>query len=441
MDDHPTVPIADFANNMPQYEGTRDSKPEAGIMLAVYRGGSITFPALPGRRECEMDCERIITQKRLKELAHHEAEWCLSIYVPIGSAGEEAKRGRINFKNLLDEGRGQLARHGVEAGQVDTALRSLDELMEDHGFWLENHPAVAFFISQNFITCFRVPQMTNSIVAVGPHFNVVPLIPFVDDRNGFYLLSLEQNRTRLFRGNAMELAAVEVPDMPPGRDDTIGREQFEKETEHMKQAPGLRRTRAGSYHGVGPGVDAKKVDAQRYLQRVEKAVGAFMKDKSKPLILAGVPFLISGYREINEYPYLLDGYIEGNVRTSGNDEILERCRSILSPRIEKEEKEAFSRYQEIKSKKSNATSVDIEKITKAAYIGKVDELFIDKDSQLWGKIQSHDGIVEARSDQEHGDVELVSTAAAEAFTHKARLHIVEKSHMPDDGAVAAVFRP
>lgn len=387
-----------------------------------------------------MDCETKITKQRLEELAQRKDKWCLSIYVPIGAAGEQAKRGRIELKNLIDESARQLKKRGVDEGTIKEALRPLHGLAEDHKFWLANSPCIAFFIAPGYLTCFRVPRLSNSIVSVGPHFNIVPLVGLADDQNAFYLLSLEQNRTCLYRGNAAKIEAVDIPGMPPDRDESIGSEQFEKETEHMKQTPSGRRTLGGSYHGIGPRVDAKKLDAQRYLQRVANTVDEYLKGQRVPLVLAGVPFLISGYREASDYQSILDAAIDGNVRGADSEETLEKCLKLLGPKIEERENGAFTRYQEIKSKKTGATSIDIKEITQAAYIGKVDELFIDKKSQLWGKIETHDGMLEAQSTSD-GDTELVSTAAAEAFLHKARLHVVEKSRMPDEGSIAAVFRP
>src|SRR5690606_15406201 len=88
------------------------------------------------------------------------------------------------------------------------------------------------------------------------------------------------------------------------------------------------RSRSSSSGGTGPrGSTAwtddvyTKENVLRYLQQIDKTLRSVLKDERDPLIVAGVEYVFSLYRDVNTYTCLVESAIIGNPDQASAEEL------------------------------------------------------------------------------------------------------------------------
>lgn len=114
-----------------------------------------------------------------------------------------------------------------------------------------------------------------------------------------------------------------------------------------------------------------------------------MRHRSRPLILAGMEYLLPLYRETSSYPYLLEKSISGNPDEMGETELHKIGWDLVAPHLKKAQEEAAAKYRDLVG--TGKTSNDLKEIILSAGYGRVDVLFIAKGIQQWGHFDPEEG--------------------------------------------------
>ena len=382
-----------------------------------------------------------LSLKALRLLSEHRYHPSVSIYCPTHAAGREKKQDRIRFKNLLRQAEGQLCKMEIRVQEIHELLRPASELLEDARFWVQQSDGLALFITPQFIRTYRLPSSFEELVVTTDRFHIKPLLPFFSGDGRFYILALSQNEIRLLEGRRNRVHEVELETVPESLAEALRYDVPERTLQFHTQTPrrgGSRR--AAIFHGQGVGTDNSwhKKDILRFFQQVDRGIHDLLTSHRFPLVLAGVDFVQSIYREANSYPHLMEKGIAGNPEQMSSESLYKEAWPIVQPLFEVGRRSAIERYHALLG--TGLTSEEIPEIMRAARAGRVETLFVALGKQLWGVADAAEEDVSIHDTRMTGDEDLLDAAAVETLTHGGTVYALSSGDMPDDAMIAAVFR-
>jgi hypothetical protein len=188
---------------------------------------------------------------------------------------------------------------------------------------------------------------------------------------------------------------------------------------------------AATFHGHGVPEEDEGAMLSRFLRKVDEGVRELV--GGEPLVLAGVPELTSLYREISEHGSIVEETVRGNPDDSTPEEIHERAWSLAEPALRARADEDRKRFEE----SPDLAMTDLQAIFTAALAGRIEAVWVDLDSHVWGTV-SKAGEIDVADDAAAGRRDLTDAAAIEAWCRSGRVHVAED--VPGNGPIAALAR-
>ena len=378
-----------------------------------------------------------LAKEELKELLAPCGEHCISLYMPTNRAPVEGRQDLIRFKNMVREAEERLIRGGLRPPEAKEYLAPLTRLADDQGFWQYRGDGLAIFYSRDRVRQFRLPMRFEELVVVANRFHLKPLITLFTEESCFYVLALSQNEIRLIQGNRCGAWGVELEDIPASLAEAIKNDDPEQQLQfRSKTSIGPGRRHAFFFaHG---GLDDSKDDIRRYLQLIDKGLKEVLGQDRFPLMLAGVDYLASIYREVNSYSNLLPEGIVGNPEQLSPEELHARAWKLIQPRFLKAGEEAIAQYRQLAG--TGRTSREIAEIVPAAAQGRVEKLVVALGVQVWGSLSPDRGSVELHRGPGAGSEDLLDLAAIQALLNGGMVYTSEPGALPDNAPIIALFR-
>lgn len=382
-----------------------------------------------------------ISQDKVRALASEEVRPGVSVYLPLHLTAAEKDQDRIRFRNLLDEAERRLLSGGLRGPAVKSMLRPAREMQEDRSFWRPSGiEGLAVLISDGLFRSFALPYRCPEAVSVSDRFTIGPLLhPLVgDDR--FFLLGLSPKSILLFRCHGRDLERVELPAaMPKNIDEALAGTVIEKSLQHHTSASGGRAGPiVGIMHGQGSPKDDEKKLLVEYFRIVAKHLDKLLSGEDLPLVLAAVEYYHPMFQEICRYPHLLREGVNGSPDEMTPSELAERALPVAEPKFREELHQAARRYNDLVA--TQRTDDSIEEVLKATEQGRVETIFTELGTSIWGRYDAGGEKVEIHDNQEEGDVDLLELALAKSILSGGSAYVVESGDMPGDEPVAAIYR-
>jgi hypothetical protein len=364
--------------------------------------------------------------------------------MPTFNSGDDVQQNPIRLGNLVREARNKLAATGMRAPEARKLLQPVEKLEEDSFFRRHLSDGLAVFVSDGFLRYYHLPVAFKEAVTVTNRFLVKPLLPLLSNDGMYYVLAISQKNLRLLQCTRYGATELDLADVIPGslaefrRYDDMDRElQF-----HGHSGTGGRGTRGEIQlmsHGRGPG-DAEKNDLLRLFQKVDKELAVFAGNfASAPLVLAGVEYLRSIYRQANTYKSLLEPGIEGNPDGLGINDLRKKAWVVVEPYFDQARQKALKRYTLLAG--TGHTSDDLSTVIAEAYRGKVDLLLTSLDSAQWGTFDPVTSEVKTHASPEPCDDDLLDSTVAYSLNHGGEVYVLDdKKDMPNGALAAALLR-
>jgi hypothetical protein len=214
---------------------------------------------------------------------------------------------------------------------------------------------------------------------IGTGFYLVPLVRELSRTFPFYLLSLELENIRLFRGSQSGMEEIPIEDRIPERlEDRVGYDYEQKSLQARSQSPGSGKS---GYHGHAEADWDRKNEILRYFQSVDTALQPLL-DPNWPLLITSQEYLAAIYREASSFGNILGETLIANLSEATLPELHEKALEVLGPFLEKGRREkwtAFSQYHG-----TGKATAQMDEILRAAAEGRIDTLFIAPGAELWG---------------------------------------------------------
>lgn len=377
----------------------------------------------------------LLSKIEIQNLYQENDKFCVSIYLPTLQAGQETRQNSIRFKNLLDEAESKLVAAGSNDEEANKILKAAKAKIEDYDFWQHQGSGLACFIAQGKTRYYRLPQNFSELVVVSDRFTLKPLLPLLTTDANFYLLALAQNEVRLFQVSKYSIQQLDLPEDVPA---SLAEALRYDDPESQLQSHSARSDRNPIFHGQGVGNTDNKDEILRYFQQIDRGLSPVFESAPKPLVLAGVEFLLPIYQSANSYNRLLSQGVTGNPENTSPEELQQQAWQVIQPNFQQAKQDAEEKYQQLLT--TEQASANIEQIIPAAYQGQVDTLFIADDFQCWGKFEPQTNSIQIEDNSTTENQDLVDVAASKTFLQDGMVYLLPKDQIPNNESLAAIYR-
>jgi hypothetical protein len=382
---------------------------------------------------------QLISKEEFTELINYKGDQAISIFLPTHRSGVEVneKQDAILLKNALQSIEIDLRNQGLAVPAIEALLRPGYELYKNEVFWNNQLDSVAIFLANDFIKVFQLPFTVNEEVYINNNFFLSPLLPAITNSEEFYLLVLSKHDAKFYQGNAYGLQQLEIEGLPDGMDDVVHFE--EKEGKQLFRQGGKGGNGSANFHGHGPGQLEEKANLALYFREVDKTLFTeVLHDKNKPLLLAGVEYLIPIYKDVSKYNFITAEAITGSQEHENQHALFEKARTLLAPFFKEHTNKALQNYYNQIA--TPLTSSMPETVIPASYYAQISDLFICKGEHIWGKFNEAENKLEIHASKRLGDECLLNQSAIKTIINGGSVYLLDKEKMPKESIIAAFLR-
>jgi hypothetical protein len=383
----------------------------------------------------------ILRREDLEALAQPVSGPALSLYMPTHVRGVDTLQDPIRFKNLLKHGEKELEQYGMRSAEARELLQPAYDLLENHTFWQHQGRGLAIFLAKGMVRQYHIPIDLDELVVVGERFHLKPLLRMLTGDGLFYVLALSGDEVRLVDCSRYTWRRVPLPNSVPRSFEEAQRFTVDDEQRQLHtrtSVHGQSGKRPGIFFGNGPESEDDKARILEYFQTVDRGLREIFHEKRRPLVFAGVEYLLPIYREATAYPNVMGEIVHGNPEGSSDAELHERAWPIVEPAFHKQQEQAADQFKTLQP--VGRASHTIKEVVAAAYQGRVDTLFIATGLQHWGIFDPATFAVESHKVARPGDEDLLDFAALQTLLKGGKVFAVEPSEIPDGAPLAAVYR-
>ena len=385
----------------------------------------------------------ILTRKKLEDLINKEEELCVSMYFPTFRMGADIKQNPIRLKQRIREAEDKLFNIGLDKSEVKHILTSASNLIDETVFWQNQTEGLAIFLTSENMNYYHLPFEVEEETIVSNKFYTKPLFPLFTGDGQYLILALSKNEMRLFKASRQMVKEIRMEEAPRSIHDM----QVDKDPRTnltIKTANPKGGTNELVYNNVTQGQgnenDFERNELTRYFRAIDESLNKLYKGDEIPLILAGVEYLIPIYKEISNYPNIVDEFIKGNPEILYGDDLQKMAWSIIEPKFLKIQELAEDKYRQYSGQKNNLFSNSLKKILFQAYNGQVETLFIAKGVSRWGSFDPETNKIEFHEEQRTENEDLMERVATLTISRGGTVYILDEDKVPDGKSIVAVLR-
>ena len=385
----------------------------------------------------------ILRQRDLQQLIETNGECCVSLYMPTHRAGREQQQDPIRFKNLITRAQERLLGYGLRRPEVQTLMRSAENLVKDGDFWQHQSDGLAIFLSSDFSGIYRLPFRFRELLSIANNFHIKPLLPLFSTNGQFYILAVSLNEIRLFLATRDTISEMQLPDVPTSMPEALFMDIPEKHLDYHTgtKSPSTLGSRPAAFHGQGTQSDEEnKKNILRYFQYVDKGLRSLLDDTSIPMVLAGVDYLLPIYHKANTYNGLLDVKLEGNPEGLSAKILHQHAWELVEPIFRANQREATRQFERLYGKQSRLASDDLRTVIRAANYGRVDTLFVPLGVQQWGRFEPGNNRILLEDEPSLENEDLLDFAATQTILNSGQVYALQPEDLPGKGELAAILR-
>lgn len=363
---------------------------------------------------------------------------CISAYVPLSSLPNHqgANANVLKWKECIRSLEQRLPQHGAQARELVGSISDWDGLI---GGVRPEGKSVAVFRSPDVFRVAWLDDEVNSQAIIGPHFYVRPLLPELTKAKTFYLLALSQKDVRLLCCNSNR--AEEVPLSTRGVATSFEEYMNPVKPDHTQSLGAATGPDSGASKTVSGTSNTEREDRDRYLshfyKQIDRAVNDVLRGKTEPLVLAGVEYELSIYRDVNSYPNLSDEAVRGAPNGLKAGEMHARAIEAIGRDYQRKLDDALATYDH---KVGAGATNRLRDIVTAVRDGRVLTLFVSDTLGQTGSFNESTYSMKGRETGSAEDEDLVNDAVVQAILHAGQVFVVPNTKMPNGAPLAATYR-
>lgn len=268
------------------------------------------------------------SDEELNKLRQINRPYCLSIYLKTNSFSPASSLA-IELKNRVRQAKIALIDIGLDYRQIKKILRPIEELINFNQYWPKLNSNLVIFSEANFFEYFYLEDNNfEDKITIANQFEIEPLIQIINNNPHYFILELAHKKIHLLEGDKYRLNEVHLKNLPTDMEKDLKIDEYPQSWQSHTIAP-VRSTDSQAYHEQYNVKQTDKLMLKIFFRLIDKSLINLLNRKQKPLILAGVNYLIPIYKSINSYPRLMNNYIKGNQQTANKDQLRRAALSIL----------------------------------------------------------------------------------------------------------------
>lgn len=382
----------------------------------------------------------IITKEKVTELSNVKQENCISIFIPTHRAGEKVLQGEdsLMLKNQLIDVKSKLSRKGLQANVIESMTAPVQQLIDDSSFWREQSDGLAIFLADGVSQVYTVPVYFKEYNNISNSFYLKPLMPLFVGDGSFFLLMLERSNINLYECTQHSFTEIKIDDcIPETKQDVVG---YDYEQKNLQFRTGQAGGGRAIYHGQEAATGKRKNEIKKYLRAINNGLAPLLKEESMPMLVAAQDPLFDIYKEVNTYPNLIKENLKVNFGNTNIYEVHELAWEKMSPIFDQKRKDKIALF--LNEQGTGKTAIGIDEILPAAFNGKVDTLFCENKSDIFGHYHVEDGHFKVEQTEEHDNaISLMNIAAIQTFLNGGEVYLLEAEEMPNTASrINALYR-
>lgn len=363
---------------------------------------------------------------KFQELAKTRCDYAVSIYIPIQRGGDNRDKSMIKLKNHVQETEKQLEDLGLKPREIEDFLKPINGMLEDSTLLRNLSESLAIFRCKSIFEYYTLPIEVEEFSVVSPTFYLLPLLPFFNKKDAFYIFSFSRNKNRLFEATQQTITEVDTgDDFPSSIKDSAGKDTLSLDV-NIRSVGSRGRDGEAYFYGKGE-TDADDKELRLYLEDIDRALTNIIGLDGEPLVIASVESGYGHFREFSSYKNIYPEYISGNFDNESPQVLHERAKELLQPY-----------FNETKTEKKEALIdggipqvSDLKETIIAADSGRISTLFVARGQHAWGTYKPEEVKVEIHDTKEPMDSCLLDLAARKTFLKGGKVFMVDQENLPN----------
>lgn len=380
-----------------------------------------------------------LPKKTFETLAAKNDLHSVSIYLPMHKTGKEQNEhlAQANLKNCINEVHKTLAKYQLHKDEINNYLKPIEELISNIDLWRNPSDGLAIFLDKKGLNYYPFPISFETQTYVADHFYLKPLLPLYHENGVYYLLELSQDYIKLYEANKYGFKDLYIEDFAPDQlEKAVG---FDYKPKMLQFRSGHATHGAGSFHGHGEGKDDDRKELITFFKAIDLGVKKAIIDQKAPLILACADPLYGIYKKANSHPNLYDKHISGDPEFKDKKKMHQQSWDLVQEYFKRTKKTKLDLFTELYH--TPKISFDPSEIIPASINGKIDTLFIKKNTDLFGIYNKEKNFIRFEESKELNNTSLINLAAMYTFMQKGKVYELDTKEMPAKGQpISALYR-
>ncbi|MFM8253430.1 MAG: hypothetical protein ACKOBW_17725 [Planctomycetota bacterium] len=374
----------------------------------------------------------------VQQVLQHRSTWCVTIYLPTHVGHHENRDDAIQLKNVADQLTDELIAHGMRPAAARELMLPVRQLPLDEPYWAERGAGLAVFLSPDTFQALRLSRTVPLYTVVNRRFHVRHLLPIVTENHHFFVLAISQKFVTLFRGDRDHLQPVDLPALKLNRELVLNLDMGERggQIHSGGRFNSLKQGAIASGHGGMK--DTNKAELLSYLRRINDEIQETIKREQLPLVLATVDFLAPLFRQVCDYPHLIDSFVTGSPDHLSPVELQARAWHLVTPLFTAAQEQSIQRFQQLF--RSGRALDQISEVMPSIIDGRVEALLMDESGECWGNYSPEERQLVLHETRRPGDDDLIDWAAGETWLRRGTVHSLPHHRMPTNSPLAAIMR-
>jgi hypothetical protein len=382
----------------------------------------------------ELAISKSLAIAELKDLANVDGP-CITMYLPLEPAPNTSRVDFVRLKSGIRQAEQKLADMDVSSREIHELLESVRHLENEADQWGGHGGSLVVFKSPAVFRAFQVHQELDETVVVGDSFYAFPLIRALQiAEQVFYILALSQNHIRLLRCTSTDSKEVDLPEgTPTSLEQWLTTRNPNSAPDHGVVESGEAGTMTGDFTSTQDR-DNRDEYVGNFFRVINKAVFELLRDEKHPLIVAGVDHQLSMYKDINDYPYMVDEGVQGSPESLKGGEMHRRAFELVQDFFAQPARKALALWDKIAG--SDRVSTSFPEILTAAFEARIAHLFVAEGARTLGAFDRNTMQMRAGGRQQ----DLVNAAALQTIAYGGDVFVMDQTTVPGGGQMAAILR-
>jgi hypothetical protein len=421
-------------NRNPAKNGARNTK-KNGTSVAKTNGSTEAT-----EKKSDIDEIHALNAEVVKTLTSFQSSASISIYLPTHPSGKEVneRMDTIAFKNALQQVTSTLRSRNIHDDSIKKIVSPAQQLLNNETFWNNLTPGLAVFLAEGFAKFYKMPIAPTETVYVNSSFKLKPITAVILSNEYYYVLVISKKQAQLYRADEFGIRHIPISEMPNGIEDVVHFEN--KDDQKLFRTGSSGAGQGANYHGIGAGKPDEKENIKMYLDEVDETIWKeVLSRENKPLVIAAVDYIHPIFKEVSNYNFIWPEGLTGNFESTDLNTLYSKSKELVKPHFEANKKRALEQYGNKSA--TPRTSCNFDEVIPAAYYGRVDTLFVKKNSELWGTFDEQDSILHIHPSRQDDDESMIDKTIMKTITNGGMVYEVEEEEMPVGGTnMAALMR-